>query len=270
MERLREKSRRLRAKLSTGFDDLLHKMKKLAEQKFSPKTTLEEFKKRWDESDPDLDFEMSLDRGAAKPKIFVDISPRPLHFLKTPVVSSTPIRPRLISRGNQTLDLHSVTSYDDLSLDDIQKFHQPWNQLPIPDPSAFKLVKPDVYEQGSSQAADHNKMRVQFCDRGRGVVVDNQPSVAARYQNVDNRHQMAADRHVVSADHVTRYPDSADRNVVSRDHVGRYPNAAERQSNFTDHVDRYCMAVDGHLIPGSLVVRIQRSDRRWRDMYMSS
>ena len=48
----RKKSKKIRAKLSDSFEDLIHKMRTLAEQRLSPKTdVLRDVRKQFDYSD---------------------------------------------------------------------------------------------------------------------------------------------------------------------------------------------------------------------------
>ena len=128
MESLRKKSKKLRGQFESSFDDLLVKMKDLAENRFSPKTishqnkAMEEIKKRWEEtcSLDSLDEGVQGAVGGAKPKIFDSVSPQP--FKADRVYSSSPVMPTLSTHGDETpvseLDV-SLTNYD------IKKFHDP-------------------------------------------------------------------------------------------------------------------------------------------------
>ena len=169
-DNLRQQSRKIRAKLSNSFDDLVEKMKNLAEQRFSPTTLnyqerrLEDIIRTWEDSsaEPEFAFNKVEDQeNFAKPKIFDGISPLPFEERRTPVLSSTPIMPRLISRGNQTPDRLSPAedgANSSLSLDDIMKFHDPDyrpNHLPVPDQAAF-LTKSELDKIASDMQKREN------------------------------------------------------------------------------------------------------------------
>ena len=183
-------SRKLKAKLSDGWEDLMDKIKSVAKHRFSPRSykyqedRLLGLRPNSEDSDSNygIDDEANLYRDnaayGAMPKIFDDITPQPNFHSSTPSGPNAPVRPRLYSRGSQTPDIISpltVMSNDSFSFEvdhlstlgahDILKFHHPAylpGQLPLPDPRVFRAVDPPTsstqYAQGPPYLTNEDKI----------------------------------------------------------------------------------------------------------------